>query len=217
MPNDEEVGSLLPGGQVIVNLSPPDPLADLGSMRENPTGVGPGWYAAGPSHFVGAFPMRQDLTILPLPADRDLQNSPVPDGEPFVIHETDMSQLRFETPVGADGQVLMVGDGGEPQWGPAPSHLYSDSDGGMVQINQASSFAEGDIRFHMQGGLEVIRIAANGDFFVHGRKVDNDHEIYQHFRKFLGMSYNLPAIDPRPRDGIETRYERILKQRNEDQ
>jgi hypothetical protein len=76
---------------------------------------------------------------------------------------------------------------------------------------------EGDIRFHMAGGLEVIRIAANGDFFIHGTKVDNDHEIYQHFRKFLGMSFSLPAPDPRPRDGIDTRYERILKKCEGDQ
>jgi len=63
----------------------------------------------------------------------------------------------------------------------------------------------------MAGGLEVIRIDANGDFFIRGTKVDNDHEIYQQFRKFLGMSFRLPDPDPLPRDGIETRYERILK------
>lgn len=196
------------GGHVIVNLATPDPLADVGSVGE----VSPGtWYASGPPQFVGAMPLRTDLTILP--ADRDSQNTPVvvPYEEPFVIHETDMSQVRFE-PVSEvqAGQILVATDTGN-HWGPAPSHLYSDPDGGSVHLNQSDPIGGGDITFNMQGGLEVIRIAANGDFFVQGRKVDNDHEIYQNFRKFLGMSYSLPVPDPRPREGIETRYERVIK------
>ena len=221
MPNDNEevpdvsMGCSVPeesGGHVIVNLATPDLLSDLGSVDGSGT-----WYASGPPHFVGAMPLRTDLTILP--ADKDSQNTPiVPYEEPFVIHETDMGQVRFEpiSEVGA-GQVLVATDSGSTQWGPAPSHLYSDPDGGSVYINQSSPISEGDIIFNMQGELEVIRIAANGDFFVQGRKVDNDHEIYQNFRKFLGMSYSLPVPDPRPRDGIETRYERVIKKCTRDQ
>jgi hypothetical protein len=203
-------------GNVIVNLATPNPLADLGPMHE----VSPGtWYASGPPTFVGAMPMRQDLTILPLPADSDSQEvSSVSPEEPFVIHESDMNQIHFE-PVSDDqeGQVLVATDSG-PQWGPVPSHLQvPPGNGGVININHGSALTEGSIQFYMAGGLEVIRIEANGDFYVHGRKVDNDHEIYQHFRKFLGMSFSLPVPDPRPRDGIETRYERIVKKCTEDQ
>ena len=179
------------------------------------------WYASGPPHFVGSMPLRTDLTILPAPADHDSQGGLVTlYEEPFVIHESDMNRVRFEPiqEVGQEGQVLLA-TGSGAQWGPAPPlrSIQVDPNGGMVHINQSNPFGEGDIRFHMAGGLEVIRIESNGDFYVHGRKVDNDHEIYQAFRKFLGMSYNLPVPDPRPRDGIETRYERIIKKLDGDQ
>lgn len=212
MPNDNEVvpdvsmGCSVPEeprGDLIVNLIHPD----------IPPGTGM-TYVAGPPSFVGVMPMRQDLTILHSPEDSVFPETP-----------TDMSRVRFEpvSEVGQDGQVLVATSSGS-QWGPAPpfddddlDHLQVDPNGGMVLINQSSPMSQGDIRFHMPGGLEVLRIEANGDFYVHGRKVDNDHEIYQNFRKFLGMSYNLPVPDPRPRDGIETRYERIIKKLDGDQ
>lgn len=35
------------------------------------------------------------------------------------------------------------------------------------------------------GAREVIRLAANGDIFVHGRLIENDKEIVEGFRDFL--------------------------------
>jgi len=208
MPNDPRIGFLPevsmgctvseePQSNVIVNVAPPNPFSDLGPMRELSPGT---WYATGEPHFVGAMPMRTELSILPSENDYPASQSPI----------------IFEAPPSSEGQVL-VSTGSGSEWGPTPSHLQIDPQGGVIHINHASSMNEGDIRFHMAGGLEVLRISANGDFFVRGNRVDNDHEIYQHFRKFLGMSFSLPAPDPRPRDGIDTRYERILKKCEGDQ
>jgi hypothetical protein len=162
-----------------------------------------------------------------LPENPGSQNNQVhPYEEPIVITEEDLERvrsenltLRFDTPSFtsvSEDQVLICNGVGN-QWGPAPDHLQVDPNGGTLFINPASSLSEGDIQFRMQNGSEVIRIEANGDFYIHGRKVDNDHEIYQYFRKFLGMSFSLPVADPRPREGIETRYERILKRAIKDQ
>jgi hypothetical protein len=232
MPNDSdarfigfipEVSMGCSVGHPILNLALPDPQSDIGvvpQVREFPWGT----YLAEPPEFVGAFPLNHDL--VQLPENSGSQNNQVhPYEEPIVVTEEDLERvrsenltLRFDTPPVNEGQVL-VSNGVGNQWGPAPDpdYLYTDPNGGTLFINQAPSLTEGDIQFRMQNGSEVIRIEANGDFYIHGRKVDNDHEIYQHFRKFLGMSFSLPVADPRPRDGIETRYERILKRATEDQ
>jgi len=72
-----------------------------------------------------------------------------------------------------------------------------------------------DITFHTSNQTETLRIADNGDFLIQGRLVQNDLEIYQAFRKFLGLPYAEPA--PKPRVEVETRYQRICKKFSEGQ
>ena len=228
MPNDIEVGLIpdvsmgcsvglsdCPLGNPIVNVDPPDQRSDIGFLPSIVEGSSssPMLYFAGPPEFVGVFPMNHGLQVLPTPPEnRDPRVTPYDEPLPFNASELDPDYI-----IARPGQVLVASDGGSSEWGPIPESLQLDSNGGMLHINQGSGLTDGGIIFNLQGGLEVIRIEANGDFYVHGNKVDNDHEIYQHFRKFLGMSFSLPVPDPRPRDGIETRYERILKKIERDQ
>jgi len=214
MPNDIEV-EIIPDvsigcsvGHPIVSLDPPDQRSDIGflpSLTEDTSSSTPMLYFAGPHEFVGAFPMNHELQVIPPPPESNSLRV-TPYDEPFSFNATDLDLAYLSTP---PDQVLIASESGSSQWGPVPEHL--------TRLEVQNGLTEGSIIFNAQGGLEVIRIDANGDFYVHGNKVDNDHEIYQHFRKFLGMSFSLPVPDPRPRDGIETRYERILKNLEVDQ
>jgi hypothetical protein len=193
MPINPEIGfipSVSIGGEDSEDLLTQESLDNLGLGSR--TELAPGFiYAESQPEYMGLLPMRTELSVLPLPEDYN---------PPQVTHyEGSYSFSRDElTPQPEPGQVIVTGSSGIPQWGPIPNHLLSDPQGGMLHINQGS-IAENDIRFRIASGQEVIRIADNGDVFIHGNKVDNDHEIYQNMRKFLGMSYSLPVPDPRPR------------------
>ena len=70
-----------------------------------------------------------------------------------------------------------------------------------------------DIIFHVQGGLEMLRLCGNGDFLVQGRKVTTDWEVYEGFRRFLAGASGVPLIqlDPHPSDPSNpTAWVRIL-------
>jgi len=98
MPNDQSIG-YLPDvsmgctvvdallGNPIVNVAPPDPLADLGPMQETSPGT---WYASSPPYFVGAMPMRTELSILPTPEDYNPGVPIQPHEDSFVVRESDL-------------------------------------------------------------------------------------------------------------------------------
>lgn len=46
----------------------------------------------------------------------------------------------------------------------------------------------GDISFYVDNDVEALKICANGDFIVHGKKVTNDEEVYRAFVEFLKES-----------------------------
>jgi hypothetical protein len=73
-----------------------------------------------------------------------------------------------------------------------------------------------DITFYSKSEIEVLRITESGDFLVQGRLVRRDLDVYNAFLRFLGMGLGMPP-EPRSRDGILTRYKRILKECTEDQ
>ncbi len=45
-----------------------------------------------------------------------------------------------------------------------------------------------DISFCINNGVEMIKICANGDFFVKGKKVTEDIDVYNGFVNFLKES-----------------------------
>uniref|UniRef100_A0A6M3IPR8 Uncharacterized protein n=1 Tax=viral metagenome TaxID=1070528 RepID=A0A6M3IPR8_9ZZZZ len=67
--------------------------------------------------------------------------------------------------------------------------------GAMADINIGMQ-PEPDIIFYVNAVDEVMKIASNGDFFVHGQKVVNDIEVYHGFVKFLSGQglYNKEAL-----------------------
>jgi len=161
-------------------------------------------YWAGEPEYVGRMPMRTDLEILPLPPDRDSQDD-------FGGHALQVTGLPEA------GQVLIANSWGS-DWGPAPAFdnhpqdIQADSTGGVLFIGGPPNQ---DISFYSKDRIEVLRITESGDFIVQGRLVKRDVDVYIAFRVFLGLSMGMPP-EPGSRDGITTRYERILKMLNED-
>lgn len=151
-------------------------------------------YGATEPEYVGIMPLRTDLETLPLPPDRDSQDA--------LSFASDLS-------VSADSydiNLLEVRNQSAPPFELNPN-------GGVLQINGEYL---NDISFYSKDRVEVLRITESGDFLVQGRLVKNDMDVYNAFRAFLGLSMGIPPTH-RTRDGIPTRYERILKKPTEDQ
>jgi hypothetical protein len=157
-------------------------------------------YGATEPEYVGRMTLRTELEILPLPPDRDSQ-----DDLRFLDDLPPTMGQDFE------GQV-MVAD----FWNPAPdlTQLQVNPNSGVLNISGAGT--NQDITFYSKDSTEVLRITDNGDFLVQGRLVRRDMDVYNAFRMFLGLSLGMPP-EPGSRDGIPTRYERILKKTIEDQ
>lgn len=139
------------------------------------------YYMTTEPEYMGAFPMQTDLVTLP-------------ERNPFGHNPSILSNLDLE---------VINSDIVAHSWVTDPT-LQSDS---VLYISEPNQ----DITFYSRDQVESLRLGANGDFFVQGRLVANDLEVYQAFRKFLGLSCGLSVPEPEPRDGIETRYQRILK------
>lgn len=147
-------------------------------------------YGATEPEYVGRMPLRTDLEILPLPPDRDSQD--------------DFNSIVNLT--SSDDPLIA--------FAPTPQHLESHPNGGTLNI-RGEPFNQ-DITFYSKDSTEVLRITDTGDFLVQGRLVRRDMDVYNAFRMFLGLSLGMPP-EPGSRDGIPTRYERILKKTIEDQ
>ena len=175
-------------------------------------------YGATEPEYVGAFPMRTDLVVLPElnPAalsDTHITNLAPPDGGNYGGHA-----LQVTGPA-EEGQVLVANTWGSDwrrpsDFNPIPQTLEANPNGGILQLNGALS--DNDIVFYSKDRVEALRLSGDGDFIVQGRLVKRDLDVYNAFRVFLGMSTAMPP-EPGSRDGIPTRYERILKKPTEDQ
>lgn len=143
-----------------------------------------------------------------------LMTTGISNGEVFIREGIDLSRdiIRITT---------RRWDGSQPQWGAVDSNLTQNTmtlgpnspQEGSILIN--SSTLDSSIRFFSKFGEEVLRIAENGDFFVRGKLIDNDREVLTAFRLFLGVQLSLPP-QPGSREGIQTRYKRVIEKLTED-
>ena len=147
-------------------------------------------YAAGEPEYVGAFPLRQDLQILPLNNGGPLTLNAGSGAPPNSILTTDSSgQPTWQSVEGVRDLVIRPLEG---------------------EFRLTGAIDPGDLIFSVAGGMEVVRISGKGDFFVKGKLVENDKEVLQAFRKFLGLA-GMMSLEPEPPDpNIKTRLQRAL-------
>ena len=177
---------------------PPDFTAPLGTLMnvvglrpveglQLPPGV---VYAAGEPEFVGAFPLRQDLTVLP-----------ATNGGPITVNAGSGAPPN---------SILTTDSSGQPAWQSVDgfTDLVIRPLEGEFRLTGATD--PGDLIFSVAGGMEMIRICGNGDFFVKGKLVENDKEVFQAFRRFLGYAGQM-SLEPDPPDpNMKTRLQRAL-------
>ena len=169
------------------------------TIRFGDGGLANAYYAAGPAEFIGSMPIRHDLVTLSRET-QELANVGLPNDPIIRNHDQQVG------PVDANfwGRSDWIGEAPPIQFGQGLGIHSGDLYNGETPRQ--------DITFYTRNQTEALRIADNGDFFVQGRLMKNDLEIYQAFRKFLGLSYEeSPPSEPKPRDGVETRYQRIRK------
>ena len=150
----------------------------------------PGVVYAGEPEYVGAFPLRQDLQILP-------PNN----GGPLTLNAGSGAPPN---------SILTTDSSGQPTWQSVEGvrDLVIRPLEGEFRLTGATD--PGDLIFSAAGGMEVIRISGKGDFFVKGKLVENDKEVLQAFRKFLGLA-GMMSLEPEPPDpNIKTRLQRAL-------
>lgn len=155
-------------------------------------------YRNGEPEYVGTISTRTEPEDIPIPPDRDSQDNP----GVYTLQAIGISP----------GEVIVANSWGSPEWMIAPngdnqSNPQVISDG---MLSMRGGLFNRDIIFYTKDGSESLRIGENGDFFVQGRLVKNDLQVYHALRVFLGLALGMPP-DPESREGVPTRYERILK------
>lgn len=64
--------------------------------------------------------------------------------------------------------------------------------GGNVTFAPGCGKPSGNIAFLLEDGREMLRFDDNGKVYVRGEQVDDNQEIYTHFRRWLQLSHIIP-------------------------
>lgn len=72
--------------------------------------------------------------------------------------------------------------------------------GGDITISPGSGKPSGSIVFTLADGREMLRFDQDGDVYVRGEQVDDNQDIYLHFKRWLGFAHITPAEEGEPTD-----------------
>ena len=64
--------------------------------------------------------------------------------------------------------------------------------GGNVTFSPGDGKPPGNIAFLLAGGREMLRFDHDGKVYVRGEQVDDNQEIYMHFRRWLQLAHIIP-------------------------
>ena len=66
--------------------------------------------------------------------------------------------------------------------------------GGNVTFNPGNGEPPGSLQFLLADGREMMRFDHDGKVYVRGEEVDDNREIYRHFRRWLQIALIVPEF-----------------------